>query len=93
MSSRYFAYSGRSVTVEDRWRAGDITRARPYSGAFFQSLRKRAIPMSVRGWTGSFSITAYGIVAMSAPSRAASSTCIGWRTLATQTSVGYSWWR
>ena len=52
-----------------------------------QSLRKRAMPLSVSGCLNMASITAGGHVQTSAPICAATTTCIGWRTLATSTSV------
>ena len=44
-------------------------------------------PASVSGWLASCLMTEKGIVAMSAPIIEASTTCCGWRTLATITSV------
>ena len=48
-----------------------------YFGTFFQSARNFSIPASVRGCFASWAITQKGIVAMSAPSMAASRTCMG----------------
>src|SRR5262249_39993763 len=55
--------------------------------AFSQSFRNRSSPMTVRGCLKHCSITAAGTVTTSAPIRAASTTWIGFRTLATSTSV------
>ena len=49
---------------------------------FSQSFRKLASPMSVSGCLSNCSSTLNGMVAMSAPSRADSITCSGWRMLA-----------
>ena len=48
------------------------------------------MPMSVSGCLKSASMTDGGHVQMSAPMRAAGTTCIGCRTLATSTSVSNS---
>ena len=48
-----------------------------FAGTFFQSSRNSATPLSVRGCFASCAMTLKGIVAMSAPIRAASSTCFG----------------
>ena len=61
----------------------------PHVLTFLQSARNRSTPASVSGCRTSFCMTANGTVAMSAPIRAASMTCRGWRTLATMTSVLY----
>src|SRR5690606_12515588 len=58
--------------------------------AFSQSWRNFARPMSVSGCLRQASITAGGQVQTSAPMRAASTMCIGPRTLATRISVGNS---
>ncbi len=55
--------------------------------AFSQSARKFFRPISVSGWLRSLSNTANGMVQISAPIMAAWTTCIGWRTEATRTSV------
>src|SRR5688500_3480952 len=55
--------------------------------AFSQSLRNFSRPMSVSGCLKHCSMTAAGTVTTSAPMRAASTTWIGLRTLATSTSV------
>ena len=47
-----------------------------------QSARKRSTPTSVRGCLRAFIRTSWGTVATSAPRRAASTTCMGWRMLA-----------
>ena len=52
-----------------------------------QSFRNRSMPMSVSGCLKSASMTDAGHVQMSAPMRAAATTCIGCRALATSTSV------
>src|SRR6266511_4212555 len=57
----------------------------------FQSERNLSSPASVRGCFTSFEKTSNGIVATSAPSRAASTTCIGWRRDAARTRVSYPW--
>src|SRR3546814_17419655 len=54
---------------------------------FFQSARKASSPLSVSGCFTSALSTAGGTVQTSAPSLAASITCIGWRMLAPSTSV------
>src|SRR5262249_10255012 len=54
---------------------------------FAQSARKAARPLSVSGWLNSWRSTAGGSVATWAPILAASITCTGWRTDATNTSV------
>jgi hypothetical protein len=56
-------------------------------GIFFASSRNFARPMSVSGCLTSCPMTLNGIVQMSAPITAACTTCTGWRTLATSTSV------
>ena len=61
--------------------------AKLHLGTPSQSLRNLSIPVSVSGWQNSFLSTSLGTVAISAPRRAASITCRGWRTLATITSV------
>ena len=54
-----------------------------YSPAFFfQSARNASIPLSVSGWAASCIRILYGTVAICAPARAASSTCMGLRMLA-----------
>ena len=58
--------------------------------AFSQSFRNFSRPMSVSGCLKHASITDAGHVQTSAPMRAASTMCIGMRTLATRTSVGKS---
>ena len=55
--------------------------------AFSQSARNFASPISVSGWLKRLSITLGGQVQMSAPIRAASTTWIGPRMLATSSSV------
>ncbi len=60
---------------------------RAYFGTFSQSARNFFSPASVSGCFASWSMTENGIVATSAPSFAASSTCTGWRTDATSTFV------
>src|SRR3546814_1040637 len=54
---------------------------------FFQSSRKASSPLLVSVCFTSALSTAGGTVQTSAPSLAASITCIGWRMLATSTSV------
>src|SRR4029453_12450337 len=54
---------------------------------FSQSARKRSRPMSVSGCLASWRSTLAGSVTTSAPSKAACTTWIGCRTLATRTSV------
>ncbi len=56
-------------------------------GTFSQSARNFLSPASVSGWRASCSMTAKGMVATSAPRRAACTTCCGWRTEATRTCV------
>ncbi len=61
---------------------------RPYLPCdLFQSARNFSSPMPVSGWLNRESMTFVGHVQTSAPSRAASTTWIGWRTEATSTSV------
>ena len=55
-----------------------------------QSLRKPAIPASVSGWLNNWRMILGGAVMTSAPNLAASTTWIGWRTLATRISVAKS---
>lgn len=55
--------------------------------AAFQSSKNRFRPVSVRGWLKSCSSVLNGIVAMCAPHRSDSTTCIGCLTLATSTSL------
>src|SRR5205823_1792910 len=55
----------------------------------FQSASNRSSPMSVSGCLTSFENTSNGMVATSAPSFAASITCIGWRSDAARTFVSY----
>lgn len=58
-----------------------------YFVRFSQSARNCFMPISVNGCLASWLITFNGIVAISAPIRAASIICIGLRTLATITSL------
>ena len=77
-------------------RAGPPARARPVGAhrmdcpVLAQSARNAARPLSVSGCWKSWRSTAGGSVATSAPSFAACTTCIGWRTEATSTSVAKS---
>src|SRR5437764_12762860 len=55
-----------------------------------QSLRNDAMPASVIGCLNNCQMTFAGAVITSAPIFAASTTCTGWRTLATRICVGKS---
>src|SRR5215471_12700261 len=69
-------------------RRSDRVGPHPYFfGTFSQSARNFLIPMSVSGCCASCWMTDSGMVATSAPIRAAVSTWIGLRTLATSTCV------
>ncbi len=66
--------------------ASNNSRSRfDYFETFPQSFMKISSPLSVSGSRDSSRITANGRVATSAPRSDASSTCMGWRTLATRT--------